>query len=813
MAISIDPARSVRASCEVTPVHRQGRHPEDVPDTSSITSSRLPAAGRTRRLTCIGRRSPRGKRRIGQSAHRADKAMTFENMITPNAATPRELFDQIIRIWGARPDPSEGLTLKQIANLVLGGGTDANAAIIGRTIVDFHDYFHQPDGAVYLWHVRWKKVEQDHHHLFPRAVDNVSPIPSRGHLGDMLQALNDEIGSVRKEIRDHPIKANIFRTLGQMPEGGFWYEAKLELPGDTELPVPEGVEIRLRWPRRLNVYPCDAKLLSYDPLKSAIIFETEQPLGDTHIKNQFEIVPNIEQLIQAVVQQLGRASQYKDRVIWRLIEEHQQRLELPWSGVVVRNQLDDTQIGALQSCLRHDITFLWGPPGTGKTHTLGRLMASAALSGRRIIASSISNIAVDQMALHLVRALESAGDEGVALLNEGRIIRFGHPRDPAVSAEARLFPNKTEIQRLRKDLHDAQQQLRDLREGQAELRARLQHEIFQLKAQLRSLTRVLVDKARIVLTTAVQICIEPAIGERSFDFVVIDEASMMPIPYAICAGALGRDQVVITGDFRQLGPIALAHTAAAHRWLHKDVFELAGIRGDYPQHRALGMLQVQRRMDQAICSLINKPFYAGILQTATKPRSSSLLPPLPGEAAILISFLPEDGSAVEQTVDGSRINRKSAEFVAQLVAQYLSNDSDAIVGVIAPYRGQVTCIRRLLRERSLPQHQTKRLRLGTVHAFQGSEADVIVWDLVDTRNHKIGRLYHQDTGERLTNVAISRAQGKLVIVGDPDAFFLAPGKESVGKLRNILAINFHSNSPRVVEAQGVLLHSFSSCSP
>jgi hypothetical protein len=691
--------------------------------------------------------------------------------------------------------------------MVLGTGTDANASTIGRTmVIDFRDYFYQPDGAVYLWHVRWKRIEQDHPDLFPRALDNVSPIPCGGPVGDMLQALNDEIRAVRKEIRDHPIKANIFKALGPMLEGGHWYEAKLELPGDSELPVPEGVEIQLRWPRRLNVYPCEAKLLSYEPLKSTIIFETDRPLGDTHVQNQFEIVPNIEQLIQVLVEQLGRASQYKDRVVWRLLEEGQERRELPWTGVFIRNQLDDTQIDALHSCLRHDITFLWGPPGTGKTHTLGRLMASAALSGRRVIAAAISNIAVDQMALQLLRALESAGEKGVALLNEGRIIRFGHPREPAVTAEPRLFPNKTEVQRLRKALHEAQQKLRELSEGEAELRAKLQHEILQLKSQLRNLTKVLIDNARIVLTTAVQTCIEPAIGERSFDVAVLDEASMMPIPYVMCVGALGRDQVIITGDFRQLGPIALSRTAAAYRWLHKDAFELAGIRGDSPQHRALAMLKVQRRMDQAICSLINEPFYGGGLRTATIPQSSSLLPPLPGEPAVLVSFLPENGSAVEQTVDGSRINKQAACLVADLATDYLSKDSDAVVGIITPYRAQVTCIRRLLRERSLPTDQTKRLRLGTVHAFQGSEADIIIWDLVDTRNHKLGRLYLQDTGERLANVAISRAQGKLVIVGDPDAFFLSPGKESVGKLRTILAINFHSNSPKVVAMEEVLQH-------
>jgi superfamily I DNA and/or RNA helicase len=125
----------------------------------------------------------------------------------------------------------------------------------------------------------------------------------------------------------------------------------------------------------------------------------------------------------------------------------------------------------------------------------------------------------------------------------------------------------------------------------------------------------------------------------------------------------------------------------------------------------------------------------------------------------------------------------------------------AIVGVIAPYRAEVTHIRRLLRDRSLPKEQARRLRLGTVHAFQGSEADVILWDLVETRQHKIGRLYHKDAGDRLANVAISRAKGKLVLIGDPDAFFLAPGNESVARLRSIMARHFHSNSALVISGK------------
>ena len=261
---------------------------------------------------------------------------------------------------------------------------------------------------------------------------------------------------------------------------------------------------------------------------------------------------------------------------------------------------------------------------------------------------------------------------------------------------------------------------------------------------------------------------------------------MMPIPYVLCVGSLSPHRLVITGDFRQLGPIALSQTAAAYRWLHKDAFELAGISGERTDHPALQMLQVQRRMHNGISDLINKVFYGGKLKSETAPKNSTNLGPLSGEPAVFVMLLPEDGSRVEKTSSASRLNRVSAQLVASLACRLLHEDSDAIVGIIAPYRAQVTLIRRLLSEQGLAKDQARRIRLGTVHAFQGSEADVVIWDLVETRDHKIGRLYHKDAGDRLSNVAISRAQGKLIFVGDPEAFFYSPGQESVGRLRGIL---------------------------
>ncbi len=79
---------------------------------------------------------------------------------------------------------------------------------------------------------------------------------------------------------------------------------------------------------------------------------------------------------------------------------------------------------------------------------------------------------------------------------------------------------------------------------------------------------------------------------------------------------------------------------------------------------------------------------------------------------------------------------------------------------------------------------------------------MIVWDIVDTRSCPIGRLYRGDIGNRLINVAITRAQGKLLVVGDPRAFFEAPQAESVHQARAMFTA-FQSSKGNVIRARDV----------
>lgn len=456
----------------------------------------------------------------------------------------------------------------------------------------------------------------------------------------------------------------------------------------------------------------------------------------------------------------------------------------------------------IQGCLDRDISFVWGPPGTGKTYTLGKLIATAAIAGKRIIATSIANVAVDQLALQVMRALETAEPKGLTLVNGGQVIRFGHPRLPEVIKEARLFPHREEIQELRRQLHQALENHRKIPERDTIARALSTKLIKELRDEIRRRTKEIIDQARVILTTAIQVCIEPMLTETGFDIMVVDEASMMPIPILACMGLVGRERIVVAGDFRQLGPIAVSQSRAAFDWLHKDAFQLAGITGNL-NHPALGMLTVQRRMHSEICEIINRHFYENKLTTnvhQTKIRASAL-PPLPGKPAVFVLFLPDDGSQVEPTENGSRRNQASAKIAATLAAKYVKNDSTIQVALITPYRAQVSLLKRLLREMNFPSAQADRLKVGTVHAFQGAEADVIIWDLVDTLSHPVGKLYRGDAGNRLANVAISRAQGKLVLIGDPETFSSAPGYPEVGRLRNILTLRFSGSDGNVIRAK------------
>ena len=105
----------------------------------------------------------------------------------------------------------------------------------------------------------------------------------------------------------------------------------------------------------------------------------------------------------------------------------------------------------------------------------------------------------------------------------------------------------------------------------------------------------------------------------------------------------------------------------------------------------------------------------------------------------------------------SRLNRQEAALAAKQVRALLAAGlAPEQVAVITPYRGQVRLLRELLRE-------FPALEIDSVDGFQGREKEAVVISLV--RSNPEGEIgFLADT--RRTNVALSRARRKLVVIGD-----------------------------------------------
>lgn len=66
------------------------------------------------------------------------------------------------------------------------------------------------------------------------------------------------------------------------------------------------------------------------------------------------------------------------------------------------------------------ITFVWGPPGTGKTQTLAKIALTHIEQGHRVLMLSYSNVSVDGAVMR-VHSLSKKKKPGV-------LLRYGYPR-------------------------------------------------------------------------------------------------------------------------------------------------------------------------------------------------------------------------------------------------------------------------------------------------------------------------------------------------------------------------------------------------
>ena len=453
------------------------------------------------------------------------------------------------------------------------------------------------------------------------------------------------------------------------------------------------------------------------------------------------------------------------------------------ADVPCERDLDQDQQEAVRLVLGSDVAFIWGPPGTGKTTTLGATVAALMECGETVLVTAHSNVAVD-VAMHAV--LRWMPEE---MHGSGEVLRFGpvYRRD---LEDLRLITVEETVRRFHEDLV---QELRSLQQQERALleQTRVEHQAQQAWVQLKQIRlrlapieekldeveRELVRSARVVGCTLSKAAIAPEVIERRFDAVIVDEASMASIPACVYAASRANRRVAVFGDFRQLSPIATSNEDAAKRWLKRDIYQQAGIveaveSGQQPDY--LTALRTQYRMTSSICALVNGLAYEGMLQTADgldeRLRAQTELPPEPGRSVIVVDTERMKPYCYQEARAGgySRFNPASALAALSIVSEVTQADASTSVALVTPFAAQARLLNAMLFDSGLQQ----RAVASTVHRFQGGEEDVVVLDLPDGRPQKgVSILLWQEENQealRLLNVALSRAKAKVFVVAQTD---------------------------------------------
>jgi len=98
--------------------------------------------------------------------------------------------------------------------------------------------------------------------------------------------------------------------------------------------------------------------------------------------------------------------------------------------------------GVLQQCIGSEVTFVWGPPGTGKTFTIAALVASLSKLTETVLVTSHTHAAVEQALWALVEkpsADRRAGFlYGNPLIEEGRILKVGELKSDKIPRSVHL---------------------------------------------------------------------------------------------------------------------------------------------------------------------------------------------------------------------------------------------------------------------------------------------------------------------------------------------------------------------------------------
>ncbi|MEW8441737.1 MAG: AAA domain-containing protein [Candidatus Thiodiazotropha taylori] len=298
-----------------------------------------------------------------------------------------------------------------------------------------------------------------------------------------------------------------------------------------------------------------------------------------------------------------------------------------------------------------------------------------------------------------------------------------------------------------------------------------------------------------------------------FDAVIVDEASMIVPASLYFTAGLCSDMLIISGDFRQLPPIAPTNKQWVFELLGKDIFDQAGIVESVRRNErltTLTMLDEQYRMDNSICQLISDRIYDGKLRTSHNRQANNLSATIDPFSTNLIiidtsnvfPFANRDKFKSHYNVLHALVTRNIVKHIWDNIDKSDVTNSKGIIGACTPFSAQAKLIKKIFKEHNF----SEAVQVGTVHRYQGDEKTLMILDTVDS----IGDIYNvglflqadnlDDSGSKLLNVAVSRAKEQFIVIANLE--YLNEKLPTNAILRDIL-FNMQSKGD-VIDAHDVL---------
>jgi hypothetical protein len=413
------------------------------------------------------------------------------------------------------------------------------------------------------------------------------------------------------------------------------------------------------------------------------------------------------------------------------------------------------------------VGLLHGPPGTGKTYTIGVNIARlVAATNWRILVTATTNNAVDQALISADMALaEMKRDDLRPLLSRVGsgfdAERFRDRQHLLPASNPGLLEQLMLLKAAEPDKRDVERWIewRDLERA--------------LRAKIRVDVSAVFSGARVVAATATSIFYNlSAYDVVPWNFLVVDEASQLPAASAVMAGTLA-DRVLFAGDPKQLPAVVQSEHPLCKQYLARTAFDV--FESIAPSVR----LNEQSRMAPDICELVSQVFYRGELVVARDKENDGrwlgdrTLPDaeVADSSAICVRKI-ETESQWSPKYQGKIRYASAIECAAVAETLVRLGVAETDIWILTPYRAQRALLRNVLYRQGL-----RKVSVSTVHRAQGGERRVVLFDPVEAGS----KFLNGELGDRLLNVALSRAMARVFL-------FLSDGDLSNRRVSQIAAL-------------------------